>query len=138
MKEMGLLGISDQEAANAWLPQFIRAFTGRFAMAASEPNDVHAPTRTVTIVTHSRGVTELLWRGRALTLCLQQQASKTARRGGWQAGQRQSRADAAGAENAAPSQSATFGSDPTETQPGTTPLHAGFIHTRDHLVPVPA
>lgn len=43
VKEMRLQGISSQEAANAWLPQFIRAFNRRFAVAAAVPADAHVP-----------------------------------------------------------------------------------------------
>lgn len=43
VKEMRLQGISSQEAANAWLPQFIRAFNRRFAVAAAVPDDAHVP-----------------------------------------------------------------------------------------------
>lgn len=43
VKEMRLQGISSQEAANAWLPQFIRAFNRRFAVAPAVPSDAHVP-----------------------------------------------------------------------------------------------
>jgi transposase len=43
VKEMRLQGISDQEAANAWLPQFIRAFNRRFAVKPAVPSDAHVP-----------------------------------------------------------------------------------------------
>jgi len=41
VKEMRLQGVRSQEAANAWLPQFIRAFNRRFAVPASKPDDAH-------------------------------------------------------------------------------------------------
>jgi transposase len=41
VKEMRLQGISGQEAANAWLPQFIRAFNRRFAVRPAAPDDAH-------------------------------------------------------------------------------------------------
>jgi hypothetical protein len=43
VKEMRLQGISGQEAANAWLPQFIRAFNRRFAVKPAAPDDAHVP-----------------------------------------------------------------------------------------------
>jgi hypothetical protein len=43
VKEMRLQGISSQEAANAWLPQFIRAFNRRFAVVPGRPDDAHVP-----------------------------------------------------------------------------------------------
>jgi transposase len=43
VKEMRLQGISSQEAANTWLPQFIRAFNRRFAVVPSVPEDAHVP-----------------------------------------------------------------------------------------------
>jgi transposase len=43
VKEMRLQGISGQEAANAWLPQFIRAFNRRFAVKPAVPDDAHVP-----------------------------------------------------------------------------------------------
>jgi transposase len=43
VKEMRLQGISSQEAANAWLPQFIRAFNRRFAVKPAAPDDAHVP-----------------------------------------------------------------------------------------------
>ena len=43
VKEMRLQGISSQAAANAWLPQFIRAFNRRFAVKASALEDAHVP-----------------------------------------------------------------------------------------------
>lgn len=43
VKEMRLQGISGQEAANAWLPQFIRAFNRRFAVVPATPDDAHVP-----------------------------------------------------------------------------------------------
>lgn len=43
VKEMRLQGISSQQAANAWLPQFIRAFNRRFAVTAVLPEDAHVP-----------------------------------------------------------------------------------------------
>ena len=43
VKEMRLQGISSQEAANAWLPQFMRAFNRRFAVVPATPDDAHAP-----------------------------------------------------------------------------------------------
>lgn len=43
VKEMRLQGISSQEQANAWLPQFIRALNRRFAVTPSLPGDAHVP-----------------------------------------------------------------------------------------------
>lgn len=43
VKEMRLQGISSQAAANAWLPQFIRAFNRRFAVKPAAPDDAHVP-----------------------------------------------------------------------------------------------
>jgi transposase len=41
VKEMRLQSISSQEAANAWLPQFLRSFNRRFAVMQAVPGDVH-------------------------------------------------------------------------------------------------
>lgn len=41
VKEMRLQGISSQEQANAWLPQFMRSLNRRFAVTASLPSDAH-------------------------------------------------------------------------------------------------
>jgi transposase len=41
VKEMRLQDIDSQEAANAWLPQFIRAFNRRFAVRPAAPDDAH-------------------------------------------------------------------------------------------------
>jgi hypothetical protein len=43
VKEMRLQGIGSQEAANAWLPQFIRAFNRRFAVVPARPDEAHVP-----------------------------------------------------------------------------------------------
>jgi len=43
VKEMRLQGIDSQAAANAWLPQFIRAFNRRFAVKPAAPADAHVP-----------------------------------------------------------------------------------------------
>lgn len=43
VKEMRLQGISSQEAANAWLPQFMRALNRRFAVTPALPGDAHVP-----------------------------------------------------------------------------------------------
>lgn len=43
VKEMRLQEISGQEAANAWLPQYIRAFNRRFAVVPSSASDAHVP-----------------------------------------------------------------------------------------------
>ena len=43
VKEMRLQGIDSQEAANAWLPQFIRAFNRRFAVKPTVREDAHVP-----------------------------------------------------------------------------------------------
>lgn len=43
VKEMRLQGISSQETANAWLPQFIRSFNRRFAVAPAVAGDAHVP-----------------------------------------------------------------------------------------------
>jgi transposase len=41
IKEMRLLGIDNQESANAWLPNFIADFNNRFAVKARESEDAH-------------------------------------------------------------------------------------------------
>ena len=43
VKEMRLQGISSQETANAWLPQFMRSLNRRFAVMPALPNDAHVP-----------------------------------------------------------------------------------------------
>ena len=43
VKEMRLQGICSQEAANAWLPQFIRAFNRRFAVVGGGPAAAPGP-----------------------------------------------------------------------------------------------
>jgi hypothetical protein len=43
VKEMRLQGINSQEAANAWLPQFMRALNRRFAVVPGLPTDAHVP-----------------------------------------------------------------------------------------------
>ena len=43
VKEMRLQGISSQEQANAWLPQFMRSLNRRFAVTPSLPDDAHVP-----------------------------------------------------------------------------------------------
>lgn len=43
VKEMRLQGISSQEAANAWLPQFMRAFNRRFAVKPAAFDEAHVP-----------------------------------------------------------------------------------------------
>ena len=43
VKEMRLQSISSQEAANAWLPQFIRAHNRRFAVVPAHPEQAHVP-----------------------------------------------------------------------------------------------
>jgi transposase len=43
VKEMRLQGISTQAAANAWLPQYIRAFNRRFAVVPNMAGDAHVP-----------------------------------------------------------------------------------------------
>lgn len=43
VKEMRLQGISSQEAANAWLPQFMRSLNRRFAVMPALPTDAHVP-----------------------------------------------------------------------------------------------
>lgn len=43
VKEMRLQGINSQEAANAWLPQYIRAFNRRFAVVPALAGDAHVP-----------------------------------------------------------------------------------------------
>jgi len=43
VKEMRLQGISSQAAANAWLPQYIRAFNRRFAVVPALTGDAHVP-----------------------------------------------------------------------------------------------
>lgn len=41
VKELRLLGIDDIEAANAYLPTFIKAYNARFAVAPGNPGDAH-------------------------------------------------------------------------------------------------
>ncbi|WP_300753553.1 ISNCY family transposase [Janthinobacterium sp.] len=43
VKEMRLQGINSQEAANAWLPQYMRAFNRRFAVVPAMAGDAHVP-----------------------------------------------------------------------------------------------
>lgn len=43
VKEMRLQGICSQQAANAWLPQFIRAYNRRFAVKPAGVGDAHVP-----------------------------------------------------------------------------------------------
>jgi transposase len=43
VKEMRLQGISSKEAANDWLPQFIRAHNRRFAVVPARPEQAHVP-----------------------------------------------------------------------------------------------
>lgn len=43
VKEMRLLGISDYEQANAFLPQFIRAYNRKFAVSPASSLDFHQP-----------------------------------------------------------------------------------------------
>lgn len=43
VKEMRLQDISSQEAANAWLPQFVRSLNRRFAVLPALPDDAHVP-----------------------------------------------------------------------------------------------
>lgn len=43
VKEMRLQDISSQEAANAWLPQFMRALNRRFAVTPALHSDAHVP-----------------------------------------------------------------------------------------------
>lgn len=43
VKEMRLLEISSQEAANAWLPQYIRDFNRRFAVTPACTGNAHVP-----------------------------------------------------------------------------------------------
>ncbi|MGH8855903.1 MAG: ISNCY family transposase [Telluria sp.] len=43
VKEMRLQGISSQEAANAWLPQFMRALNRRFSVTPTSTSDAHVP-----------------------------------------------------------------------------------------------
>lgn len=43
VKEMRLLGISSQEAANAWLPQYIRDYNRRFAVVPACADNAHVP-----------------------------------------------------------------------------------------------
>ena len=43
VKEMRLRGISDMEAANAFLPEFMADFNARFAVAPRNPADAHRP-----------------------------------------------------------------------------------------------
>ncbi len=45
VKELRLAGISDMEAANAWLPGFIADHNRRFARTPADPNDSHRPLR---------------------------------------------------------------------------------------------
>lgn len=41
VKEMGLAGISDMEAANVWLPGYIEKYNRRFAVKPRKPDDAH-------------------------------------------------------------------------------------------------
>ena len=43
VKELRLAGISDIAAGNAFLPEFIKRFNERFAIAPANPNDLHRP-----------------------------------------------------------------------------------------------
>lgn len=43
VKEMRLQGISSQEAANSWLPQFMRTINRRFSVTPALPGDAHVP-----------------------------------------------------------------------------------------------
>jgi hypothetical protein len=43
VKEMRLQGISSKEAANDWLPQFIRGHNRRFAVVPARPEQAHVP-----------------------------------------------------------------------------------------------
>ena len=43
VKEMRLLGISGQAAANAWLPEYIRTFNRRFTVVPASAEDAHVP-----------------------------------------------------------------------------------------------
>ncbi len=43
VKEMRLQGVSSQEAANVWLPQFIRALNRRFAVTPTLSGNAHVP-----------------------------------------------------------------------------------------------
>ena len=43
VKELRLAGISGVEAANAWLPEFIAAYNGRFGRAPANAKDLHRP-----------------------------------------------------------------------------------------------
>lgn len=181
VKEMRLQGISDQEAANAWLPQFIRAFNRRFAVAAAVPHDAHVPyTGTaaalrrilsvhterslssnlscqfrgllyqvdtadrglalrgakVSIVTNSRGVTELLWQGRALPFTSSSKPQK--QRDAVDGKQVNAKVEQALKTRKTPPQPIGHPwKRPMATPPGTTPTHAQFAHTKDHFVPVP-
>lgn len=43
VKAMRLARINDMQAANAWLPTYLSAHNGRFAVPAAEPEDSHVP-----------------------------------------------------------------------------------------------
>lgn len=43
VKELRLRGISDRDAANAFLPEFMADYNGRFAVAPQNPTDAHRP-----------------------------------------------------------------------------------------------
>jgi transposase len=43
VKEMRLRGVSDRDTANAFAPEFLRAYNARFARAPRNPHDAHRP-----------------------------------------------------------------------------------------------
>ncbi|MBU2799574.1 transposase family protein, partial [Acidithiobacillus sp. VAN18-4] len=43
VKALRLKGISDQDTANAWLPQYLQQHNARFAVAACDDEDAHQP-----------------------------------------------------------------------------------------------
>ena len=55
VKEMRLRGISDIEAANAYLPEYLEQHNRRFAKTAREPRDAHRP------VAHNREELEVIF-----------------------------------------------------------------------------
>lgn len=181
VKEMRLQGISGQETANAWLPQFIRAFNGRFAVAPAVPADAHVPyagthdalrrilsvhtTRTlssslscqflgkcyqvesadrglalrkaeVVIVTHTDGVTEILWERRALPFTVSSKPLK--QREAVDGKDVNRRVEQALGRRTPPQPIGHPWKQAMVTPPGATPQRAQFVHTKDHLTPVPA
>ena len=49
VKELRLAGISDIEAANAFLPTFMQDYNRRFAKSPQNPADAHRPVRVLNV-----------------------------------------------------------------------------------------